>query len=52
MNLELLEQKKARIRKKNMYKNLTNLYNKLEAISFKEYNDVIDEKGSLMKKLS
>ena len=35
-----------------MYKNLANLYNKLEAISFKEYNDIIDENGSLMKKLS
>ena len=37
---------------KNVYKNFTSLNNKLLAVYFKEYNDIIDQKKSrLMKNL-
>ena len=36
----------TKIRKKNVFKNVTKLYNTLLAIYFKEYNNVIYEKRS------
>ena len=35
---------KTKIKKKNVYKNVTKLYNTLLAIYFKEYNNITNEK--------
>ena len=35
---------KTKIRKNNVYENVTKLYNTLLAIYFKKYNDIIDSK--------
>ena len=42
----MLQTEKTKIRKKNLYKNPTNLYNKL----LKEYNSIADEEKERDKK--
>ena len=46
----MLQTEKTKIRKKNLYKNPTNLYNKLLAIYLKEYNSIADEEKERDKK--
>ena len=46
----MLQTEKTKIRKKNLYKNPTNLYNKLLAIYLKEYNSNADEEKERDKK--
>ena len=41
---------KTKIKKKNLYKNVTKLYNALLAIYFKEYNNITDKKKEELDK--